>query len=186
MMNVGGRGAMSASGGMMADEKLLNLTITDERPASGDAMRAYFISKLQSVADFPELEGQIYNQLHSVTMAKISGSTAGAYSASEKKIIIDSRLSPAKARAVAAHELGHALAKKPPKGFRSDVDAFKMAYNEYRKTHSRATEASFAARISNYATNSRGEAFAEAFKDVSINGKSAKAESKLIMGYWKK
>jgi hypothetical protein len=43
----------------------------------------------------------------------------------------------------------------------------------------------FGAKISNYATNGKNEAFAEAFKDVLINGKKAKAASKLIMSHWK-
>ncbi|MDR0514635.1 MAG: hypothetical protein LBG81_05685 [Coriobacteriaceae bacterium] len=185
---MGGRGARSASGKMfdrLPDQKMAHLMISNEQPAKGEIMRAFIIAKLKSVEDNPKLEGQIYKELHSVTMADMSGRTLGVYAPGLKRIIVKRGLDPAEARATVAHELGHALAVKPPPGFRSDVAAFESAFKQYKKANPRASETSFSARISNYATNSRGEAFAEAFKDVSVNGKKAKPESKLILKHWK-
>lgn len=179
---MGGRGAVSTSG--IPDRKRVKVTVTDEKPARGQALRAFVVAKIQSVLDYPRLTGQVYNQLHTVSTGKITGAS-GFYSPSEKKIVVDSRLSGARQREVVAHELGHALAVSPPSGFRSDIAAFTKAYAEYKITHPRASEKSFSANISNYAASARSEAFAEAFKDVIINGTNAKPESQLIMQCWK-
>lgn len=184
---MGGRGAMSASGGMSGMEKqhLVSATVKNERPAKGDILRDFIIAKIQSVVEYPELEGQIYNELKSVAMGEISGSIAGLYSPASKKITIDTRLTVRGRRETVAHELAHALAVKPPKGFRSDYEAVASAFREFKKTHPRASAKSFAANVSNYATTSYGEAFAEAFMDVSVNGKKANAVSKSILEHWK-
>lgn len=181
---MGGRGSSGMAGGIPSSAPR-KTSITNEEIASGEVMKAFLASKLQSVVDYPEIEGQIYNELHTVTMGNVKGA-AGFYSRSEKKIAIDKNLSMAEKRETVAHELGHALAINPPSGFNSDEATFNKAFKEYKQTNPRATEYSFSTKISSYAGTAKSEAFAEAFMDVSVNGKGAAKESKLIMKHWKK
>jgi len=179
----------SGSGANMKDSKGVSVNINDERRPSATVVRAFTDSKITAVDAFPELRGQIYNELDKITQARFSGrgssGITGIYSASDKKIVIASNLPSSQIKQVVTHELGHALGVTSPPGFKSDVAAFNSAFSEYRRANPQATNTSFASKISNYATTAKSEAFAEAFSDYVRNGSNAAAESKLIMKHWR-
>jgi len=176
-------------GGNIPSDKLVNVKITNEITASGKVVSAFTSAKNEAVRQFPELEGQIYNELNKVTVATMKPSnTSGVYKESQKKITINKNIvkNPQELKKTMAHEVGHALQIKQRKGF-NDVDTtFKNAYSEYKRSNPRATELSFANKISRYATRAKSEAMAEAFKNVLVYGKKANAESKLLMKHWRK
>jgi len=179
---MGGRGA----GANIPESKPGKVSIKNERPANNAIMKDFISSKVGAIADFPELQGHIYDRLTKVTMAEISGKTQGAYSASHKKIIIDSRLTPDRQRHVAAHELAHALQQASPKSFNTPKKAVQLAYKEWKKQGNKGNMTTFMSRISRYSTKAFDEAHAEAFGQVSQRGKNATPEAILVMKYWKR
>lgn len=112
---------------------------------------------------------------------KDRGQFFGYHSADEKKIVIDSRLIPALQKEAVPHDLAHAIARGNPKGFNSDVQAFDNALNQFKITNPKAMGKSFK-KITTNAIRTK----AEAFSDMSRNGKNETTESILIMENWKK
>jgi len=185
-MPKGGSGANP--GGVMPESKSGNVSIKNERAADGRVVGIMTQYKIQAAQLFPELKGQIYDFFNKITQGDIDGA-AGYYSPSEKKIAIDNAIakgSEAQLREVTSHELAHALSINTRRGFRSNTEAFDHAFKEYKRSNPRATEQSFARKISGYAATSKEEAFAEAFRDYTINEKGAAEAAKLIMKNWRR
>ena len=183
-MGDGGSGA-----GGMKDSNPVRVGIKNEHRPSAAVVTAFTNSKITASRAFPELRGQIYNELNTVSQATFTGrgssTIGGIYSAADKKIVISSSLPKSQIKQVVTHELGHALGVTAPTGFKSDVGAFNSAFSEYKRTNPSATQKSFASKISSYAATAKSEAFAEAFSDYVRNGNNAAAESKLIMNHWR-
>ena len=179
-----------ASGGdhLQATSRSRTRTSNESKP-SPQVVRALTDFKMLAVGRFPELKGQLYNELNKLRQGDFSDrSVMGIYSPSQKKIVISNKIqsNAEEVRDTVAHELGHALSIISPRGFRSINDTFTRAFRSYRRTHRTASEKSFARSISNYAASSREEAFAEAFSDYFRNGSNAREASKLMMEHWRK
>jgi len=179
----------SGAGEKLKSTSPTNVSIFNEKKPNPQVVRALTDFKIMAVERFPELKGQIYNELNKLVQADFSKpDTLGVYSQQLRKIAIASRITgnQDKVRDTVAHELAHALTSTTRIGFRSYDDTFSRAFREYSKTHRTASELSFARSITHYAGSSREEAFAEAFSDYFRNGKNAKTASKLMMKHWKK
>ena len=182
-------GAVDA-GGNLRSTKPVRVDVRNETPASGRVVSVMTDYKIQAAKLFPELQGQIYAHFNQLTQGNLTNnSVLGYYSEAEKKIVIANgvaRGGEKKLRETMAHEMAHAFSINTPRGFRSYGSAFDRAFKEYKKSHKRATQSSFAGSISNYAKSAKAEAFAEAFRDYTMNGKNAKAASKLIIKHWRR
>jgi len=167
----------------------VRVNITNEQKPSSEIVKALTQYKIMAAEAFPELKGQIYNEFNKLVEGDFSKSNIlGVYVPSLKKIVIRRGLAKnlAKMKGTVSHELAHALSITPRNGFNSTTTAFKRAFAEYRRSHPRATQQSFARSISSYAATAKSEAFAEAFRDFTMNGKNASAASKLIMKHWRR
>jgi predicted transcriptional regulator len=166
--------------------------VDNEKQPSHEVVTAFTNAKIKAAEEFPELKGQIYNDMNKVTQGDIkttNGKADGIYVESKKKVVIDNSVAKKggeRLQDVTRHEVGHGLAIKPRRGF-NDVDTtFDKAYTEYKQTHPRATEGSFAKSISPYAAKAKSEAHAEAFADYLKKGNKAAEASRLMMKHWRK
>ena len=183
-------GSGAKSDGSMPDNSDGAVSISNERIADGRVVRIMTEYKIQASQLFPELKGQIYDFFNKMTQGNISGAD-GYYDRANKTIAVDSHVASGREerlREVVSHELAHALASVPRRGFRTTQDAFNQAHAIFvkgiRGSH-KPSQADFASTISAYAASSRNEAFAEAFRDYTMNGKRATRAAKLIMQQWR-
>ena len=185
------------SSGAIPDSRTVNgIRITNERNPDAALTRAMNEARAQALRDFPELAGQdvMFNTLTQGDFSKQS--VLGVHNSTNRRITISNDVvanrdatngwtQNGSLQHVAAHELGHSLSRVAPVGFVSSERAFDKAFRQFKKSNPRASEKQFARSISNYAAESKREAFAEAFADFNRNGRNATLASRLIMEKWR-
>ena len=188
--------AKPSSDAIPNDRTVSGIKITNERNPDVALSNAMNEVREQALRDFPELAGQdvLFNTLSQADFSEPG--VMGVHTPANRRITISNEVvanrdatkgytQSGSLQFVAAHELGHSLTRVTPKGFVTAEKAFMKALKQFRKSNPGTSQEQFARNISSYATESKREAFAEAFADFNRNGRNAALASRLVMQNWR-